>query len=56
MPFAGTIYLYAAMMDTQKIGYDGVLMFEVAGSGNPAGVLGRSVKARERLQKALVTL
>lgn len=56
VPFAGTIDWDAAMMETQKIGYDGVLMFEVAGSGNPADVLGRSVKARERLQKTLITL
>ena len=56
VPFAGTIDWEAAMMETQKIGYDDVLMFEVAGSGNPSEVLGRSVKARERLQKTLITL
>ena len=56
VPFAGTIDWDAAMMETQKIGYDDVLMFEVAGHGNPADVLERSVKARERLQKTLITL
>jgi sugar phosphate isomerase/epimerase len=56
VPFAGTIDWDAAMMETQKIGYDGVLMFEVAGSGNPSDVLARSVKARERLRKTLITL
>jgi sugar phosphate isomerase/epimerase len=53
-PYAGTIDWDAAMMETQKIGYDGVLMFEVADTGDPIDVLRRSVKARERLEKSLV--
>ena len=56
VPFAGTIDWDSAMMETQKIGYDDVLMFEVAGQGNPADILERSVKARERLRKTLITL
>lgn len=56
VPFAGTIDWDAAMMGTQKIGYDGVLMFEVADTGDPIEVLKRSVNARERLEKMLVTL
>ena len=55
VPFAGTIDWDAAMMETQKIGYDGVLMFEVADTGDPVDVLRRSVKARERLEKTFVT-
>lgn len=55
VPFAGTIDWDAAMMETQKIGYEGVLMFEVAGHGNTGGTLERTVKARERLQNALIT-
>ena len=55
VPFAGTIDWDAAMMETRKIGYDGVLMFEVADSGNPVDVLQRSAKARERLEKTFVT-
>ena len=55
LPFAGTIDWDAAMMETQKVGYDGALMFEVADGGDPLGVLKRSVKARERLEKAFVT-
>ena len=34
------------MMETQKIGYDGVLMLEVADTGDPVDVLQRSAKAR----------
>lgn len=54
MPYDGSIDWDAAMTETQKIGYDGVLMFEVAGSGDPATVLARAAKARERLEKSLV--
>jgi sugar phosphate isomerase/epimerase len=55
VPYAGTINWDAAMMATQKIGYEGVLMFEVAGHGNPPQVLERTVKARGRLEKTFVT-
>jgi sugar phosphate isomerase/epimerase len=54
-PYLGTIDWDAAMMATQKIGYDGILMFEVADTGDPVDVLRRCVKARERLEKTLVT-
>jgi hypothetical protein len=42
------------MMTTQKVGYDGILMFEVAGSGDTRDVLRRAAKARERLERLLV--
>jgi sugar phosphate isomerase/epimerase len=54
MPFAGTIDWDAAMMTTQKVGYDGVLMFEVAGSGDTRDTLRRAARARERLEQLLV--
>jgi sugar phosphate isomerase/epimerase len=55
VPFTGSIDWDAAIMETQKIGYDGVLMFEVADTGNPIDVLTRTEKARERLEKMFVT-
>jgi len=55
VPYAGTIGWETAMMATQKIGYDGVLMFEVADTGDPVDVLRRAMKARERLEKTFVT-
>jgi sugar phosphate isomerase/epimerase len=55
LPYAGTIDWDAAMMETQKVGYDGVLMFEVADTGDPIAVLKGAVKARERLEKTFVT-
>ena len=54
VPFAGRIDWDAAIMETQKIGYDGVLMFEVANTGDPIEVLKRTVKARERLEHMFV--
>jgi len=54
VPFAGSIDWDAAMMETQKIGYDDVLMLEVADTGDPIDVLQRSAKARERLEKTFV--
>ena len=55
VPFAGSIDWDMAMMTTQKIGYDGVLMFELASSTDPVGVLKRAVKARERLEKTFIS-
>jgi sugar phosphate isomerase/epimerase len=54
-PYLGGIDWDAAMMGTQKIGYDGVLMLEVADSGDPLDVLRRSVTARERLEQVVVS-
>jgi sugar phosphate isomerase/epimerase len=55
VPFAGRIDWDVAIMSTQKVGYDGVLMFEVADSGNPIDVLKKAAAARERLEKLFVT-
>ena len=55
VPYAGTINWDTAMMETQKIGYDGVLMLEVADTGNPLDVLAKAVAARERLENTFVT-
>ena len=55
VPFMGTIDWSIAVMETQKIGYDGVLMLEVADGGDPVSVLKRSAAARERLERTFVT-
>ncbi len=56
LPFAGSINWETAIVETQKIGYDGVMMLEVGdGGGDPVDVLKKSVKARERLDKTFVT-
>lgn len=53
-PFGGTIDWDVAMMETQKIGYDGVLMFEVAANGDAMAALQRCAAARERLESTFV--
>ena len=55
VPYGGSIDWDVAMMETQKIGYDGTLMFEVADSGHPVTVLERCIKARDRLTRTFVT-
>jgi hypothetical protein len=42
-------------METQKSGYDGVLMFEVADNGDAMTALQRCAAARERLESTFVT-
>ena len=54
VPFAGRIDWDVAIMETQKIGYDGALIFEVADTGDPIDVLKRTAKARERLEHLFV--
>ena len=53
VPFAGTIDWSATLMTLSKVGYPGTLIFEVAGDGDPQGVLRRTVGARARLQAIL---
>jgi sugar phosphate isomerase/epimerase len=55
VPFQGTIDWDVALMETQKIGYDGVMMLEIADSGNPIDVLKKAEAASARLEKAFVT-
>jgi sugar phosphate isomerase/epimerase len=54
VPFAGRIDWDVAMMSTLKVGYDGVLMFEVADTGDAIQVLQKTAAARERLEKLFV--
>ena len=56
VPFAGTIDWDAAITETQKIGYEDVLMLEVTDAGDPVEVLQRSATARDRLEQIFVTL
>lgn len=55
VPFSGRINWDVAIMSTQKVGYDGVLMLEVADAGDPIQVLKKAASARERLEKLFVT-
>jgi sugar phosphate isomerase/epimerase len=53
VPFDGRIEWEAAMMALQKIGYEGPLVFELAGAAVPRQVLERAVQARARLERLL---
>jgi sugar phosphate isomerase/epimerase len=54
-PFEGAIDWPAAMMELQKIGYDGTLIFELASSGTPAEALEKARQSRERLSDLLTS-
>jgi sugar phosphate isomerase/epimerase len=50
VPFQGAIDWAGTVMAFEKIGYDGVLMFEVKNAETPARVLERSAAARKKLE------
>ena len=50
VPFQGNINWGATVMAFEKIGYDGVLMYEVRAAESPQAVLDRAVAARHRLE------
>ncbi len=53
VPFEGSIDWSATLMAVQKIGYDGIYMFEVAGAGPPRAVLDSAQRARRRFEAML---
>lgn len=53
VPFEGAIDWAEATMTLQKVGYEGVWMFELAGSDTPRRVLERAQSARRRLERFL---
>ena len=55
VPYSGSINWDAAIMETQKIGYEDVLMFEVASDGDPVDVLQRTARRGNDLNKAFVS-
>jgi len=52
-PFEGNIDWASALIATQKVGYDGTFMLEVAGAGAPDQVLARTRHSRTRLGELL---
>jgi sugar phosphate isomerase/epimerase len=53
VPFEGTIHWPSVLTSLQKVGYEGTLMFELAGTSNAAAVLERTRAARERFEQIL---
>jgi sugar phosphate isomerase/epimerase len=54
VPFQGSINWAATIMALEKIGYDGVLMYEVKATERPRAVLERAVGARKRLEAMMM--
>jgi sugar phosphate isomerase/epimerase len=54
VPFQGSINWASAVMAFEKIGYDGVLMYEVRAAESPRVVLERAVAARRKLEAVMV--
>ena len=53
LPFEGGIPWEAVLMAVQKVGYDGPLVFELAGSSAPRQVLERAQRVRARFESML---
>jgi sugar phosphate isomerase/epimerase len=54
VPFQGNINWPATIMAFEKIGYDGVLMYEVRNAEAPAAILAKAVSARTRLEALMM--
>jgi len=50
VPFDGTIDWPAALMSLQKVGYEGVIMFELDNTSTPREVLEKTVGVRQRFE------
>jgi sugar phosphate isomerase/epimerase len=50
VPFDGIIDWPTALMSLQKVGYDGVVMFELENTGSPREVLEKTVTVRQRFE------
>ena len=53
VPFDGRIDWPTALMSLQKVGYDGVIMFELANTGSPRAILEKTVSVRKRFEEIL---
>ena len=53
VPYLGSIDWGLALATMQKIGYEGTYLMELAGTGNPAGVLEEARRARQRFERAM---
>jgi sugar phosphate isomerase/epimerase len=51
VPFDGRIDWPTALMSMQKVGYEGLYLFEVANTGSPREVLAKTVDARRRFEE-----
>jgi sugar phosphate isomerase/epimerase len=50
VPFEGTIDWPTALMSFQKVGYDGLMMFELENTSTPRAVLEKTIAVRQRFE------
>jgi sugar phosphate isomerase/epimerase len=55
VPFEGRIDWSTAVMTTQKVGYEGLWLLELASAGDPATVLRKAHEASQRLESLAMT-
>ncbi len=53
VPFDGKIDWPTALMSLEKVGYEGLIMFELANTSTPRGVLEKTVGVRRRFEEIL---
>jgi sugar phosphate isomerase/epimerase len=53
VPYRGSIDWDLALVTLQKIGFDGTYLMELAGAGNPVGILEDARRARQKFERAL---
>jgi sugar phosphate isomerase/epimerase len=53
LPFEGNIDWPTALMSLEKVGYDGLIMFELANTSTPCEVLEKTVGVRRRFEEIL---
>lgn len=54
VPYAGTIPWDTAMMEMQKVGYEGAFIFELAPAADAVDMLKKAARARTRLEQSLI--
>jgi sugar phosphate isomerase/epimerase len=55
VPFEGTIEWPSALTAVQKVGYEGPLIFEIGAHGSTKETLARAQKARQRMERLLLS-
>jgi sugar phosphate isomerase/epimerase len=53
MPFDGRIEWQTALMSLEKVGYEGVILFELANTSTPRAILQKTIEVRRRFEEIL---
>jgi sugar phosphate isomerase/epimerase len=55
LPFDGKIDWPTALMSLEKVGYEGLIMFELANTSTPRQILERTVEVRRRFEEIVAS-